>query len=591
MVAILLVACVVVGWFPNPAGAATAEGSITGRVTDSVGRPIGPGSGICALVGRSTSNWSNLGTDGTYRIDGVPAGSYGVRFEHCAQPTAPWPHFSPEYFPNRHHPSTATSPAPANVVVPAGGTVTGVDATLEPASTLRVTVEDSAGAGRQGVCVGAAWRGDLTFGAAVGQLPTEFNAVTDASGVATLQGMTPGNFVLRASVCARSPFTHPDLTRWQYSGGVFDPVSASTTPVALSATVDTRLVMQPGASIVGTATGGGEPLADTCVVWSTHDSLAFDQGEFSTMTAADGSYQLRGLPPTVPGVVRACAPLGSTSTAPLWLPAAASRWTAEILRLAPGSVRTWNAALQARPTVSAIVTSLPSATNCRLRLDSPNGARFADLRPASTIGAWYADAFGIHPDSVLALECSGRIVGRSRAADQTTPGFKPGWTENLTSPVGHIIADLVGPTITASGAPSSWIRTAARVTFACTDEPAGVSACPAPATFSEGQVRTVTARDNYGNVTSRTLGPLKIDQTPPAITVASTRRSFRTNELISLGCAVRDPRSGLRTRTITCPPDRTRASTLGPGEHTFTLRGIDNAGNSAAATVTITVVK
>lgn len=582
---------IVAAWVPVSSAGAVTEGSITGRVTDTNGQPVGPGSGICALVGASSGSFSNLEADGTYRIDGIPPGSWAVRFVHCGQPRAPWPLYAPEYYPNLHDPAASASTALPNITVAAGATVTGIDAALEAAGTIRLTVRDAEGTPREGVCVRAEYRGRIALRSNVGVFPTQHHATSDASGVATLTGVSPGDFYFRAGICPDSPFTHPDLPRWQYSGDAFDATDATTIPVALSATVDAELVMQPGASVVGRVTRAGDGVSGTCVQWSTMGSNRSDHAELSTTADADGYYELRGIPPTVPGVVMACPPRTDNAVAPLWLPDAASRWTADTLTLAPGSARTWNADLLDRQTVSAIITSLPSAAGCRLRVDGLHGTRLGSLRSTAHPGVWAADAFAIDRDATAQLECGGRIVGKAKPADLHTPGFHPGWTENETSPVVQIVADLAGPTITPVGIPGNWTRTAARVSFTCSDPVAGVSSCPAAVTFAEGQQHTVTATDKYGNTTRQTLGPLKVDQTPPKITVSSPRRSFRRDETISLGCSIADARSGLRSKTVTCPANGTPASRLGPGDHTFKISGTDHAGNTASTTVRITIVK
>lgn len=178
---------------------------------------------------------------------------------------------------------------------------------------------------------------------------------------------------------------------------------------------------------------------------------------------------------------------------------------------------------------------------------------------------------------VVRAKKTGAWSAWSEPSDAVTPSMIP--------------PDLTGPTISPLGVPASWTNKPVTVSFKCTDSPAGVATCPPAQTFREGARRTVTATDKYGNTSSLTLGPLKIDQTPPALTIATTQRTYRRDETLNLGCRITDVRSGLKAQSNTCPPNGTPAAQLGLGDHQFHLLAADNAGNQIGALVNVTVVK
>ena len=178
---------------------------------------------------------------------------------------------------------------------------------------------------------------------------------------------------------------------------------------------------------------------------------------------------------------------------------------------------------------------------------------------------------------VVRAKKTGAWTAWSEPSDAVTPSTIP--------------PDLTGPTISPLGVPSSWTNKPVTVSFKCTDSPAGVATCPPAQTFREGARRTVTATDKDGNTSSLTVGPLKIDQTPPALTIATTQRTYRRDETLNLGCRITDTRSGIKAQSNTCPPNGTPAAQLGVGDHQFHLLAADNAGNQVGALVNVTIVK
>lgn len=584
-------------WLPQLASSASPQGVITGRVTGPDGLPLTSASGVCALPGATNSPAGVVSDDGTYRIQNLPSGTYGVRFLQCDQRFTDM-RYAPEFYPNRHDPLDADSLALPNVKVVDGQTTSGIDAQLEVGGSLSFTVRDTAGRAREGLCAMAELRPGSAGRHSVGQLPEGFWDTSDSAGEVRFEGMPPGNYSFLLRACDELAVTEADadLTRFQYSGGGQDRATASVHPVRLGdTTVVPDVVMAPAATVRGRVTANGRPVPNNCVVWHGEG-----QREIRTTTDSDGNYELRGITHTIPGSIEACRSLvGDSETwafdgpyAALWYPAAASRATAPRLSLSAGSAMTWDVALPRTETRSYVVTSLPSAAGCHVRLPRTPEDLVLPLRATELPGVWVADTLGIaKPIADAFLDCDGRTIGMAESATNSTPRYGQTWGADEPSPVYEIKADRNGPTITAAGVPANWTNKPVTISFSCTDTITWVTSCPATQAFSEGTRRTVSATDRFGNTTTMTLGPLKVDQTRPVLSLATTQRTFRRDETLYLGCRISDARSGLKVQSNTCPPNGTRASTLDIGEHRFVMLAADNAGNTAGTYIDITIVK
>ena len=600
-----VVAVLGLGLVPGSADAAE-PGVITGRVTDSSGAPVGPESGICATpTGYSQNSWSNLESDGTYRLENIDPGNWGVTFTQCAT-NRTGVHYAPQMYPNMHEPIAATNAElermMRTVVVRPGAVTTGIDARLQPGGTISVDVVDRSGSPRRGLCVSTSARPRSVTGPGVGGMGGGASGETDAAGRVVLSGLAPGSFWVRVYACQNGVLSDPDLARFQYSNGVFQEHQAAVYRVELSGAATVGVVMVPGAELSGTVTADGEPVADRCVRWMVDNDIGGGSSDITTSTDADGRYRFQGLNPTS-GRLGACGdPRGPGApgvTAPLWYPAGAHRRTASPIQLQPGAHRTVDFALRRERTISAVVSRVPAGRNCQVVMTSGAARSVMDLRPGNETGEWFGDLFDhrFAPDwnvRNFELHCDGRRSGVARP--NPYPNFSadfPTSTEEQNWPVLYFMFDETGPVITPSvnAATMAWTRSPVTVSFRCQDAGIGVRTCPTPVRFTEGHVATVSARDEDGNITSRRVGPLRIDATPPRVAVANRQRTFRTSEVVSLGCSVRDDRSGLRSQTNQCPAAGTKASALGVGEHKFSIVGTDHAGNSVWEIVTVQIVK
>lgn len=128
---------------------------LSGVVSNTRGKPVG---GICVQISdtHGDNSEAETGPDGSYRVTGVPGGSYKVQFSGGCGNTGS---YIPQYYNGK---PTADEADP--VVLTAGHVMSGINATMQPGGIVAGVLTDPAGHRLSGVCVGIATLSDQLLG-------------------------------------------------------------------------------------------------------------------------------------------------------------------------------------------------------------------------------------------------------------------------------------------------------------------------------------------------------------------------------------------------------------------------------------------
>ena len=151
------------------------------------------------------------------------------------------------------------------------------------------------------------------------------------------------------------------------------------------------------------------------------------------------------------------------------------------------------------------------------------------------------------------------------------------------------------PTISGSRSPAAngagWNNTDVTVSFTCGDATSGVVSCSTPTTLSgegAGQFVTGNATDNAGNTNSATVSGINIDKTAPSVALVGGPADGGSYYFGSVPaaptCSAEDNLSGLAA------PCSVSGYGTTVGDHTVIASASDNAGNSASASASYTVL-
>ena len=198
--------------------ALSTASSIGGTVTAADG--LTPLESISVTVFRfSGGNWEFVGgqiseVDGTFVVNGLAAGAYRVEFYDSLGA------YAGEYYNNR------TTFALADTVnVPAATAVTGIDASLSPASSISGKVTGPGGASLSGITVSV-----LAFSVSQDAWIFASSGSTDASGNYTVGGLSAGNYRVEFSDIAGSYAK-------EYYNDAADVASAADVAVGVGTTI------------------------------------------------------------------------------------------------------------------------------------------------------------------------------------------------------------------------------------------------------------------------------------------------------------------------------------------------------------------
>ncbi len=316
-------------------GAARPGGVISGTVTDSRGQSLAQ---ITVLADDAYGDEElACSTDtGSFSITHLPRGRYTITFAHLSacKRTGNW---APQYFPDRANPADAVP-----VAVRPGQHVTGIDAVMQPGSTLTGRVTSRAGrpnlaAGRYSVQFNGCFRAGYAnrwFGSRPGH---RFGSVVDVGTAQTVGGISTvmppgGNIVTTMQTSAGrgvndcAEVTSLDTGATFYATGFYSYIFAGLAPggyrvefatcgegnyatqwfnrksrprtativrVRAGASRQVGSALTPGGRFSGrvTSKAHGRPLANICVTAFTASGIFFGYG----ITGRRGNYVVPGL--------------------------------------------------------------------------------------------------------------------------------------------------------------------------------------------------------------------------------------------------------------------------------------------------------
>jgi hypothetical protein len=135
----------------------------------------------------------------------------------------------------------------------------------------------------------------------------------------------------------------------------------------------------------------------------------------------------------------------------------------------------------------------------------------------------------------------------------------------------------------------TWTNQTVTLKYVCTDAESGIASCPADQVFSTDGVVSLTtgiATDNAGNSTSVSFGSIKIDKTPPVLSVAVSPNPVLLNGNATLLTNAADTLSGIKPGSMPC----LSLDTTTVGFKSTACYVSDNAGNTTQSTATYRVI-
>jgi hypothetical protein len=234
---------------------------VSGKVTlgTSSGTPL---AGICAELDGAGSlggvaSLTSTGSQGTYRLNSLPAGQYRVSFfPGCGK-----------------NPNVLSETLPGRITLTGGKVTRGVDGVLQRGGVISGTVTSDSGQPLAGVCVSA------SAGNAGGFVKTS------ADGTYHIGQLTTGRYHV------------------EFTGGCGNDVSLRplflASPVSVTtgqATSGIDAVMEPGGTISGHVTDSARHALSNICVEAVSTSEVNEPGNFETITR-NGSYELKNEPP------------------------------------------------------------------------------------------------------------------------------------------------------------------------------------------------------------------------------------------------------------------------------------------------------
>jgi hypothetical protein len=356
--------------------------AITGtvRAKTAAAKPL---AGICVNASDPQGDYTETRTakNGTYRLEGLDAGTYQVSFDPTCSGFA-----SANYLPTQR-----------TVTVRAGRTRSGVDAYLRPGAGISGVVRDFAGRPVNSVCVNVMdQNNDYAF--------------TSANGTYSITGMVPGKYAVSFGTDCGSPGSL--APQWYDNRTDADSADLVTfTAGKIEKNIDATL--HPGGTLTGVLTSTtGQPINGECIGLAAQaGSLgAFTGDGFST---SHGRYLLQDLSP---GEYQVSFNCGAGRYADEWFNGQPDSTTADYLAINPGVTTTLNEKLSRAGVITGRVTDKaghPISNICVYVANVRNGLIIGPINGATTAAGGRYDVGQLTPGRyfVQFVDCNTGVYG------------------------------------------------------------------------------------------------------------------------------------------------------------------------------------
>ncbi len=390
-------------------------GIISGTVTDTHGNPVAD---MCIeLFG--TGNYTALvpyrtGSDGSYTIDQLSAGTYQVGFfSGCGNAAS----YAPNWYDNQPSENTATP-----IMIAIGSTTT-ANAVLQPGATITGRVTNVSGHRLSNICVDAETpSGTEDF----------FGGFTRThNGTYTISGLAPGNYLIDFGCGYGARFPE------QWFPGAPDTGLAQAVSAGPGTTSGINAVLPYTGIMTGKVTNSaGHPLSNVCVVATNTKGTVpalrgpgligpFTTGAFG-YTTPKGTYKLMGLAAGHYHVsFNDC--FFRERYAPQWYPAKSSMASATVVTIRSGKTTSGiSGRLIPGGTISGHVTNASGKSLGDICVTAADSAGDTGIAITGNSGSYSIPALGAGAYTVEFAPCGGRnlvtVVGHGsvRASRVTT---------------------------------------------------------------------------------------------------------------------------------------------------------------------------
>jgi hypothetical protein len=372
--------------------------SIYGTVTDSSGAPL---AGICVVLGSSQPLFTQpavTSLKGRYRIDGLPAGGYGIEFTTgCGNEG----NYITQFYKNQISPSEYTL-----ITLATGSSATGINAAMQTGGVLRGTITAAGGGAIAKACVVTSPVEYGFVGPAIeGGFFAYFGTQTRTNGEFTISGLPTGPYVVYIDPTCDGELSSSSSAMY-YGGGNEYPPAQVVSVTAGSTTVDIDASLPAAGTISGTVS----PQVPGCIYLldPTTDAVIY---QLFLALGPSGSYDLQGvLPGSYLVAFSQCSVVATT--APQFYPNASTTTQAQAVEVTGGETTSGiDFNLPATAEITGHVTS-PTGGNaevCILALNQPATAGLGGVAFSDRAGNYVLEGIGTG-DYTLQFGACGRPV-------------------------------------------------------------------------------------------------------------------------------------------------------------------------------------